>query len=121
MFDKNYRPLPSVIGIYCDYPHLRWTFRQRIRYWQSMMIELQRLSRCNYRLLLFDDACAIYDPIRNLIVCTVGYSRNMASLAYHLESLNRLYRYEKNINKVKNSIDYNDFQSLKKRYYERKR
>lgn len=118
MFDTNYRPLPHVIGIYCDYRHLKYCFRQKIKEFQHKLMDLQRLSKCMYKLLLFDDGCVLYDPIRNKILCSTDYSRTMVVLRCHLSALKKLYEYENDYIKVNNTIDYNEYQSLKKKYYE---
>lgn len=118
MFDTDYRPLPHVMGIYCDYRHLMYGFRQKVKEFQSKLLDLQQLSHCMYKLLLFDDGCVLYDPIRNKVICSTDYSRNMVVLRFHLSALKRLYEYEEDNNNIKNQIDFNDYQSLKKKYYE---
>lgn len=117
---NEYRPLPNVIGIYCDYPHLRFKFRQKIRDIQHRMIRLRDISKCQYKLLLFDDMCSLYDPLRNKIVWTSEYV--MPCIYTLLSEVQRLYDYETDSIKIENQSDYNDYQTLKKKYfYVRKR
>lgn len=118
MFDTDYRPLPHLIAVYCDYRHIMYGFRQKVKEFQSILIDLQEVSKCMYKLLLFDDGCILYDPLRNKIICSTQYNRNMVVLRYHLDNLKRLYNYEKDSFCIKNRIDFNDYQSLKKKYYE---
>lgn len=118
MFNTNYRPLPHVIGVYCEYRHLMYAFRQKVHEFERLVLELQHLSKCMYRLMLFDDGCLLYDPIRNKVVCSTDYSRNMVVLRFRLSELKRLYNYEKDSNSIKNVCDFNDYQTLKKKYYE---
>lgn len=121
MFDKNYRPLPSVIGVYCNYSHIRYCFRQKIKQIQHSMIEIRRISRCKYKLCLFDDSCALVDPIQNRFVWTYDYSSSIMALFALLDEVYRFYNYEKDSNYIKNMSDFNDYQTLKKKYHVRKK
>ena len=115
MFDKNYRPWPELVGIYCDYMRLPYRFRQKMKIIQHEVVCIRRLSKCKYKLCLFDDSCCLLDPLRNRLIWMYDYYLPMCGFFTRLDEIQRLYEYE-NDNKVKNLSDYNDFQTLKKKY-----
>lgn len=118
MFDKHYRPLPHVIKVKCDYDHLPFRFRQKIKKIQGYILDMRHLSKnsglCMY---LFDDACLVLDPIRNKVLCTYRYTDSIAVVMCLLRDLYRLFSYEKNCDNLKNTIQVNDYYSLKKKFY----
>lgn len=119
MFDTKYRPLPHVIAIKCDYPHLPYRFRQKVKDLQHEILELREISRNKYlRVYLFDDACMLLDILNNKILWTYDYSLSMALLKSLMAELKRLFVYEKDCYNLKNIIEINDYKSLKKKYYE---
>ena len=68
MFNKYYRPLPSVVNIeYCDYSHLPYRIRQKMRAIESFMLGIQHASKNKYRIYMLDDGCILVDPLRNKI------------------------------------------------------
>lgn len=81
-------------------------------------MDIRNLSKNDYKLFLFDDACCLYDPIKKDILWQLNYFSSLAILFARLEDLKRLYCYEKGIIKIKNRVDYNDFSTLKKKYYD---
>lgn len=119
MFDKNYRPLSDVISIKCDYRHLPYRFRQKIKKIQGYLLDLRNLSKNRYlRLYLFDDSCFLLDIVNNKILWTYDYSSSLAVIMCHLTEMYRLFSYEKNCCHLKNPFQINDYKSLKKKYYD---
>ena len=118
MFNKNYRPLVQVVNYEnCDYEHLRYQFRQKIRAIQSLLISIRNMSNNDYRLVLFDDGCMMVDFIRNKVLWTFDYYSAISILIGRLEELYRFYNYEKNQNFNTSRITRNDYYMLKKKYY----
>lgn len=118
MFDKNYRPLPHVITIKCDYPHIAYKFRQKIKSIQYEVMQIQYISK-NYfiRMYLLDDGCLVCDSLNNKILCTFNYNDSWIVLKNHLTSLQKLFMYEKDCVNLKNRVEINHYQSLKRYYY----
>lgn len=118
MFNKNYRPLSYVVNYEnCDYDHLCYRFRQKMRAIESWLLSIQHISKNNYKLILFDDGCMFYDPLRNKILWTFDYHSSFPILQTRLEEIYRFYQYEKNCNYIKNQITRNDYFNLRKKYY----
>ena len=118
MFNKNFRPLPDVISIKCNYDHLPYRIRQKIKAIQHDLLDIRSLSKNKgYRLYLFDDACCLVDGLRNKILWTFDYLSSMAVLKNRLTDLKRLYLYETHCINLKNSVQINDYKTLQKMYY----
>lgn len=118
-FNTFWRPLPSLVDVRCDYNHLPYRFRQKMTMIQSFMIDLQRMSKIKYKLLLLDDGCVILDPLNNKLLCSYDYFSPMVLFLSRLESLWQFWRYENNIDKFKNRSEINWFRSQKQIYYGR--
>ena len=119
MFNKHFRPLSQVVNIdNCDYQHLPYCFRQKMRSIQSYLLSIQYASRNNYKLYLFDDGCALLDPIRNKILWKLSYYSSISVLMHHLEELYRFYQYETHSKTIKTLISRNDYLTLKSKYYD---
>lgn len=118
MFDKSFRPLHHVINCdYCDYTHVPFRFRQKMRSIQSLLIGIRNLSKCDYKLCMFDDGCVLLDSLRNKILWKFDYYSSLGILFARLEELKRFYNYEKTDNFNKNIISRNDYLALKHKYY----
>ena len=119
MFDTKYRPLPHVIAVKCDYPHLPYRFRQKVKDLQYEVLELRRISRNKYlRVYLFDDACMLLDILNNKILWTYDYLSSMAVLKCLIAEIKRFFVYENTGYNPQNFIQINDYKSLKKKFYE---
>ena len=117
MFDKYYRPLEHVMPIRCDYDHLPYKFRQKVKSIQGDIMEIRSVSRNDYRLYLFDDACAMVDVNRNKIVWIFDYwSGSMATLNCLLSSMLRFWSYESGSLKISNHCEASDYLTLKRKY-----
>lgn len=117
MFDKYYRPLAHVMPIRCDYDHLPYKFRQKVKSIQGDIMEIRAVSRNDYRLYLFDDACAMVDVNRNKIIWTFDYLfGSMAILKSRLSSLLRFWYYESGCVKISNHCEVSDYLTLKRKY-----
>lgn len=120
MFNKHYRPLPNVIDYSnCDYNHVVYKFRQKVRAIESWLLSIRHLSRCNYKLVMFDDGCLLLDPLRNKILWKYNYHSSSGILFARLEELYRFYQYETNYKTIKNNLTRNDWLTLKQKYYGR--
>ena len=118
MFNKNFRPLPQVVNYqYCDYDHLPYKIRQKMRTIQGYLIDIRNLSKNNYKLCLLDDGCLLLDPLRNKILWKFDYFSSIGILMHRLEELTRFYLYETHVKTIKTLTSRNDYFTLKQKYY----
>ena len=76
------------------------------------------MSKNDYKLYLFEDGCAILDPIKNKLLCYYNYDSPMVVFLNRLESLWNFWRYEKSIIKCKNPSEVNFYLTQKQKFYE---
>ena len=118
MFNKEFRPLSNVVDYtYCDYSHLPYRIRQKMRNIQSYLLNVQHASKCNYKVYLFDDGCVLVDPLRNKILWKYDYYSSLGILFALLEEIYRFYQYETHCKTIKNNLTRNDWLTLRQKYY----
>ena len=117
-FDTTYRPLTNYISVKTDYNRLPYRFRLNVKRIQSKLMDIRQISKKVYRLYVLEDGYLLYDIIKNKIVCFYDYSSPIPALLRQLDNLLRYWKYEKDYNKYKTSIEYNDWLTLKLKYNE---
>lgn len=114
-----FQPIDKFVSVRCDYPHLPYRFRQKMSKIQQYLIEASQLSRKNYRLILLDDGCFLYDCTFNRILWEYDYLSSLAVVICRLEELVRFWNYEKE--KDSYTIRVNDYYTLQKKYGQKTR
>lgn len=116
MFDKYFRPHRKYVAVYCEYNHLPYKLRQKMKLVQSLIMETCEMSCNHYKFICMADGCMLLDTLRNKILWTLNYN-SMAVLLDRLREIHRLYRYEKHYISCKDMVAFHDYCNLKKRYY----
>ena len=116
---RVFQPIDRFVSVRCDYPHIPYRVRQKMPKLQHYLIEASHLSRKNYRLILLDDGCFLYDCTFNKILWEFDYLSSLAILICRLEELVRFWNYENEKNC--DTIRFNDYYTLQKKYGQKTR
>lgn len=112
--DPHWTPACSSVVVNTDYKLLPFRFRRKMTEIMSILFEVRNLSKNDYKLYLFDDGCALLDPIKNHIICTYNYENPVAILLSQLISLHQFWKYEANVCKINTQIEYNFYVTHKR-------
>lgn len=119
MVNKNFRPSERYFLFLCPYEYISWFFRRKATYINWLMICINGDSKGDYRLLVDRDCCSLLDVLANRILWKADFSSSMVALINLLHEVLKFYEYESDYNKIKNYVDSNHYQRLKKIYHVR--
>lgn len=115
--DPHWTPACSSVIVNTNYNLLPFRFKRKMTDIMSILLEVRNLSKNDYKLYLFDDGCALLDPIKNLLLCTYNYEDPVAILLCQFNSLYQFWRYEAHVSQINTQVEYNFYITHKRKFH----